>query len=103
VSYVHGTSPEEQRRLALMNDLINTGSLRELAIEPGVRVLDLGAGTGQLSRAIARAAGPSGRVVGVEFSREQLISARRLAGLADEAELVDFREGDAADPPLRRD
>lgn len=103
MSYIHGTSPDEQRRLALMNDLINTGSLRELALEAGVRVLDLGAGTGQLSRAMARAAGPSGRVVGVEFSREQLTSARRLAGLADEADLVDFREGDAADPPLRPD
>jgi ubiquinone/menaquinone biosynthesis C-methylase UbiE len=77
VSYIHGTSPDEQRRLALMNDLINRGSLRELALEAGVRVLDLGAGTGQLARAMARAAGPSGRVVGVEFSREQLTSARR--------------------------
>jgi ubiquinone/menaquinone biosynthesis C-methylase UbiE len=103
VSYIHGTSPDEQRRLVLMNDLINTGSLRELALEAGVHVLDLGSGTGQLARSMARAAGPSGRVVGVEFSREQLTSARRLAGLADEAEIVDFREGDAAAPPLRDD
>jgi len=101
VSYIHGTSPDEQRRLALMNDLINTGSLRELALEPGARVLDLGSGLGQLARLMAHAAGPAGRVVGVEFSREQLTSARRLAGLADEAELVDFRQGDAAAPPLR--
>jgi ubiquinone/menaquinone biosynthesis C-methylase UbiE len=103
VNYIHGTSPDEQRRLALMNELINAGSLRELALEAGVRVLDLGSGTGQLARSIARAAGPSGRVVGVEFNREQLTSARRLAGLADEAELVDFREGDAAAPPLSDD
>jgi ubiquinone/menaquinone biosynthesis C-methylase UbiE len=103
VSYIHGTAPEEQRRLALMNDLINAGSLRELALEAGDRVLDLGSGTGQLTRSMARAAGPAGRVVGVESSPEQLASARRLAGLADEAELVDFREGDAATPPLDDD
>ncbi len=52
---------------------------------------------------MAQAAGPRGRVVAVEYSAEQLASARKLAGAVDEAELVDFRLGDAAAPPLRED
>ena len=30
--YVHGTDPEEQRRLSQLNELLNDGSLRELAL-----------------------------------------------------------------------
>lgn len=100
MSYIHGTSPDEQRRLSLMNDIANSGSLREAAVRPGDRVLDLGSGLGQLTRMMARQAVPGGRVVGVEFSAEQLEAARHLAAEAGEAELVEFRRGDAAAPPL---
>ncbi len=103
MSYIHGTSPEEQRRLSLMNDIANAGSLREAAIRPGESVLDLGSGLGQLNRMIARAAGPSGRVVGIEYSRKQLDAARRLAAADGESTLVDFRQGDANAPPLAND
>lgn len=100
MSYIHGTSPDEQRRLSLMNEIANAGSLREAAVRPGDRVLDVGSGLGQLTRMMARQAGPTGRVVGVEFSAEQLEVARRLAGEAGEAELAELRQGDAAAPPL---
>jgi SAM-dependent methyltransferase len=97
-SYIHGTAPEEQARLSLMNDLINAESLRALALRPGERVLDLGSGLGQLSRAMARATGA--RVVGVEASERQLEEARRLADAAGEPPLCDFRQGDVLAPPL---
>jgi SAM-dependent methyltransferase len=99
--YIHGTDPEEQKRLSRLNDLINRRSLGALALEGGERVLDVGAGLGQLSRAMALAAGPQGRVIGVERSRDQLARAQELAHAAGEGTLVDFRLGDAADPPLR--
>jgi ubiquinone/menaquinone biosynthesis C-methylase UbiE len=102
-AYIHGTAPEEQRRLAAMNDMINADSLALLAIAPGERVLDVGAGLGQLSRAMARAAGGPGRVVGVERSDEQRAAAMQLAGAAGEEGLVDFRGGDAAALPLTAD
>ena len=92
--YVHGTAPEEQRRLATLNDLLNESSLRALALGGGERVLDLGAGLGQLTRAMARAAGPAGRVVGIERSAEQIAEARRLARADGEERLVDLRPGD---------
>src|SRR3972149_11250350 len=38
--YLHGTSPEEQQRLALMNDLLNAESLREMALRGGGILVD---------------------------------------------------------------
>jgi ubiquinone/menaquinone biosynthesis C-methylase UbiE len=101
--YVHGTSPREQARLGLMNDILNTGAIRALEVTHGERVLDLGTGLGQLTRAMARATGPKGKVVGIERSPEQLREAERLAREAGEQGLVDFRQGDATAPPLRDD
>jgi SAM-dependent methyltransferase len=101
--YIHGTHPEEQGRLSVLNDLLNAASLRELALAGGERVLDLGSGLGQFTRALARAAGPRGRVVGVEGSPQQLAGALRLAREEGEADLADLRQGDARVPPLRDD
>ncbi len=102
-SYIHGTDATEQERLSRLNRLLNEQSLARLRIERGARVLDVGCGMGQLSRAIARAAGTNGRVVGIERRRAQIEEGRRQASAVGEAGLVDVREGDAADPPLRDD
>ncbi|GMV27166.1 MAG: hypothetical protein AMXMBFR58_31970 [Phycisphaerae bacterium] len=96
--YIHGTDPDEQGRLSRLNDLLNARCLAEIRPEPGDCVLDLGSGLGQLSRAIARATGT--RVVGVEFSPDQIEEASRQARAAAEEHLVEFRRGDAANPPL---
>lgn len=90
-TYIHGTSADEQRRLSLMNDvLLNPNSLREMNLRGDERILDVGSGLGQFTRAMARAV-PRGKVVGIERSEEQLAGARRL----DEGEGVDWRSGDA--------
>jgi len=101
--YIHGTDPAEQERLSRLNDLLNAQSLARLRIERGNRVLDVGCGMGQLARAVARAAGPKGLVVGVERSREQVAEGKRQALGAGEAHAVDMREGDAAALPLTED
>src|SRR5919204_6304834 len=98
--YVHGTDPEEQARLTRLNDILNAGTLRELALAGGERVLDVGAGLGQLSRAMARATGS--RVVAVERSPEQRAEALRQARAAGEEGLVELRAGDARELPLTR-
>jgi len=97
--YIHGTDPDEQARLSLLNDLLNPGSLRELHLQGGERILDVGSGLGQLSRAMARVTGV--RVLGIERSAEQLAEAERQAAQAGEAALVEFRQGDALQFPLR--
>ena len=101
--YVHGASPEEQRRLSHLNRLLNAGSVAEMALAGGERVLDVGSGLGQLSRAIAREAGPRGRVIGIERSVEQIAEAQRQAADAGEERLVEFRAGDVNAFPLRDD
>jgi SAM-dependent methyltransferase len=93
-TYIHGTAPEEQRRLSLLNDvLLNQPSLRELQLRGDERIIDFGSGLGQFTRMMARAV-PRGSVVGVERSVEQLASAKRLAEADGETGLVDFRQGD---------
>ncbi len=97
-SYIHGTTPEEQARLSQMNELLNRPYLRELALREGDRVLDVGAGLGQLTRAMARAARRA--VVAVERSAEQIAEARRQARADGEDELLDLRQGEATALPL---
>jgi cyclopropane-fatty-acyl-phospholipid synthase len=62
-----------------------------LALEPGMRLLDIGCGWGSLARFAAMKYGVS--VVGVTLSREQLELAReRCKGLPIEVELLDYRD-----------
>jgi SAM-dependent methyltransferase len=96
--YVHGTHPEEQRRLADLNTLINRVSLETLAPRAGERALDVGSGLGQFARLLAKATGKP--VVGIERSPEQRARAIALAEEAGERALVDFRIGDAMAMPL---
>jgi SAM-dependent methyltransferase len=96
--YVHGTDKAEQARLSLLNDLLNGRCLRELALTGGEAILDVGAGLGQLSRAMGRAAGRA--VVALERSDEQRARAAALARDAGEEGLLDLRAGDAAAFPL---
>ena len=98
--YIHGSSPEEQHRLSLLNDILNESCLRELDPQPGEKVLDLGSGLGQFTRLIARTVGSQGHVVGVERDQDQLSQAKNLADSSQESKLVEFREGDALELPL---
>ena len=68
-------------------------------LEPGERVVDLGSGSGMDAFYAAALVGPSGRVWGVDFTREQLDKARRLAGAAGLTQ-VEFREGRIEALPL---
>jgi arsenite methyltransferase len=62
------------------------------ALQPGESVLDLGSGSGMDVFFAAYQVGPEGRVVGVDFSSEQLEKARRLAA-EDGHDHVELREG----------
>ncbi|HEV2217055.1 MAG TPA: bifunctional demethylmenaquinone methyltransferase/2-methoxy-6-polyprenyl-1,4-benzoquinol methylase UbiE [Candidatus Dormibacteraeota bacterium] len=93
-------------RIARRYDLVNTvlslgtdgGWRRRAARETGLKAsgaaLDVACGSGKLTAALARVAGPSGRVVGLDFSPEMLAVARlHHPG-------IDFMEGDALDLPF---
>jgi len=68
-----------------------------LGISSGQAVLDLGCGGGHLVRDIALAVGDSGRIVGLDASKEQIAAARSLCSDIAVAELI---EGDATNLPF---
>ena len=68
-------------------------------LQPGERAVDLGSGSGMDVFYAAGLVGPSGLVIGVDFSAEQLAKARKLAeqrGMPG----VEFREGRITELPI---
>jgi len=79
--------------------LVHLG-VESLAVQPGESILEIGPGTGHALLALARAAGPAGRVTGVDLSPGMLRRAKRRlerAGLGRQVRLVC---ADAAHLPL---
>jgi demethylmenaquinone methyltransferase/2-methoxy-6-polyprenyl-1,4-benzoquinol methylase len=105
--------PEEVRQMFdrispgydLMNRLMTggrDGRWRELAVDAarvgaGDAVLDACCGTGDLAIALRRRVGPSGRVVGVDFSESMLEIARRKSAA------IEWCQGDALALPFGDD
>jgi demethylmenaquinone methyltransferase / 2-methoxy-6-polyprenyl-1,4-benzoquinol methylase len=56
-------------------------ALERAGLRAGMRVLDVGTGTGLLAREILPILGPAGRVVGLDPSWQMMAEARRHAGL----------------------
>ena len=75
----------------------------EIGIAPGMRVLDVGCGNGDLSRFVARLVGPDGEVIAIDRSPEAMELSRTAdAGL--QAAPIHYRQADLADalPDLGR-
>jgi len=83
--YVLGTSDLERERLRAQGDAVGPLTERFFAqagIAPGLRVLDLGCGVGDVSLLVARMVGIQGEVVGVDREAGHLEAARaRVAEL----------------------
>ena len=90
------------RRYDLVNTVLSAGidggwrrrAARATGLEPGGSALDVACGSGKLTAALARLAGPGGRVVGLDFSPQMLAIARH-----DHPE-IEFTEGDALNLPF---
>ncbi|HEV2370337.1 MAG TPA: class I SAM-dependent methyltransferase [Acidimicrobiales bacterium] len=90
-----------ERQEALDRELDDLGQLAldRLAARPGERILDVGCGCGSTSMALARAVGPDGAVVGVDFSTPQVEAARERAAGAGLDQLT-FVDADAQAEPI---
>jgi 2-polyprenyl-3-methyl-5-hydroxy-6-metoxy-1,4-benzoquinol methylase len=102
--YVLGHSAEELNRLVdqarLFGELSEEVFVRA-GIGPGMRVLDVGCGAGDVSFLLARMVGPSGAVIGIDRSEDAVAMATARAqamGLAQ----VSFSQGDIEDISLDR-
>lgn len=81
-TYVLGHADVEVRRLLLQGRLYDDyteHALRRAGLRPGMRVLDIGCGPGDVSFIAARLVGPTGAVLGVDAAPEMIELARARA------------------------
>lgn len=94
--YIFADREEEQRRLEQQAKLFNPLTARVFqtaGLRPGVRVLELGSGAGDVAMLAARMVGSDGEVVGVERDSDAVVAATarvERAGLSN----VRFVQGD---------
>ncbi len=90
------------RRYDLVNTVLSAGTdggwrrsaARLTELKAGGSALDVACGSGKLTALLARIAGPSGHVVGLDFSRQMLEVAR------SEHPAIEFLDGDALNLPF---
>jgi SAM-dependent methyltransferase len=103
--YVMGRSDHESRRLELQDGLCN-GWTRQLfaraGIGPGMKVLDVGSGTGAVARLAAEVVGERGSVTSVDVNPAILETARAKAAAAG-LDNVSFLAGDIREMALPND
>lgn len=101
-SYVLGRSAAETDRLRLQGQVYNRHTdhlLRSAGLAPGMRVLDVGCGVGDVTLAAARLVGTSGEVIGVDADPDLLTVAADRARLS-EMDNVSFVRADIPDIPI---
>jgi len=102
--YVLGHTDREIERLkaqARLIDPITQRFFREAGIIPGMRVLDVGTGAGDVAFLAAEIVGDKGEVVGVDRVQTALEAARERAS-ARSLRNVFFREGDPSEMAFER-
>lgn len=98
--YLLGHSDAETRRLNVQAELVNPMTRRMFVaagLRPGMRVLDVGCGSGAVARLAAEMVGPTGRVTTVEANPDMMEVARATtenAGIGN----VSFVRADLTDP-----
>src|SRR4030095_15891788 len=102
--YVLATGNAAANRLRILHNVYGPGAYELLiraGIQPGMRVVDLGCGTGMVTRLLAELVGPTGEVIGVDFSPAQVEQAR--ASLPNGLSNVRFIQASAIDTGLARE
>ena len=97
-AYVLGRSARELDRLDLQGIIYRDATRRALmscGIEEGMRVLEIGCGSGDVTRLAAELVGPSGSVLGIDIDPDSVRSARERAAQLG-VENVAFDVGEAA-------
>jgi ubiquinone/menaquinone biosynthesis C-methylase UbiE len=95
-TYVLGYTEAETRRLIVQSDLYGRATrllLEEAGIGPGMRVLDVGSGAGDVALLAAGLVHPGGSVLGIDSNQAVLETARARASAAS-LDSVAFAVGD---------
>ncbi len=83
--YALGRTQQEYSRLARQGEIMKPMTRRlftEAGIQPGMRVLDLGSGAGDVCMLLAELVGPSGKVIGLDLDDQALQHAHERAAAA---------------------
>ena len=111
-TYTLGHSEAEVQRLLLQGRIYNhhtEHALRVAGLRPGMRVLDVGCGPGDVSIVASRLVGPTGTVLGVDAAADIIEFAQlRVAGLAvtnvrfEQTAIDDIRVNEPVDAVIGR-
>lgn len=104
-TYVLGRSAVEARRLEQQGEVfkpLTRHLFAEAGIATGMKVLDLGSGTGDVSLLAAEMVGPTGQVVGVDLNPAIVATARARAHAAGMTQIT-FIASDIRDVVLKHD
>jgi len=88
--------PESRASMQLAHDAL----LKELMPKDGMKVLDIGSGSGETVLAIAEKVGSTGKAVGVDFSPEGIGLARETAKKRGLEEIAEFHQTNALELPF---
>ncbi|MGB8537479.1 MAG: class I SAM-dependent methyltransferase [Acidobacteriaceae bacterium] len=83
--YALGRSPQEYARLTRQAELLKPMTRRlfaEAGIEPGMRVVDLGSGAGDICILLSEIVGSGGSVIGLDVDEDALVHARERVSAA---------------------
>ncbi|MCX2931032.1 methyltransferase domain-containing protein [Mycobacterium sp. CVI_P3] len=97
--YVLGHSDHELGRLRRQAALLESTTREYLAaagLAPGMRVLDVGSGAGDVAMLAAELTTPGGRVIGTDTAAAAVSAASAAASAAGLSDIVHFRNGDPA-------
>jgi ubiquinone/menaquinone biosynthesis C-methylase UbiE len=101
-SYALGDTEHERRRLQQQSDLIGGFTrhvFEQAGIAPGMKVLDVGSGAGDVALLLAGMVGPDGRVVGIDRNPAILSTAKQRIAAAGHTN-VDLVAGDISNPDV---
>lgn len=74
--------------------------LKELNPRTGMKVLDIGSGSGETILRIAEKVGPTGKAVGIDFSPQAIALAKEKAKRRKLEKVTEFRQGNAKELPF---
>ena len=100
--YILATGGKDVKRLRLLHEVYGPGTealFQRVGLHDGLRVVELGCGSGNTACWVAQQVAPSGSVVAIDISSDQIEQARRQAQSRD-VRNIEFRVADAYSPRL---